>query len=59
VKAELIAGTQSTGMLVACNEPSKIIDAQPNSIYLVRIQAEPSSSGMQYSIYAITIKVNP
>jgi uncharacterized protein YraI len=59
VKADLLETTSSLGITFSCNEPAKPITIQRDSFYLVHIQMEPSSSGMQYSTYTVTIEAIP
>ena len=59
LKAELLENSLPTGFVFVCGEPWKTIDVVTGEPYLIHIQAEPSSSGVQYSSYTITIKVIP
>ncbi|MFT3893434.1 MAG: SH3 domain-containing protein [Anaerolineales bacterium] len=57
IKGDLLESTHSMGILFPCNEPAKPVNIQKDTPYLFHIQMEPSSSGMQYSTYTVTIEV--
>ena len=59
IKADLLENTNPTGVTIPCGEPMKMIDIHANTAYLVHLEAEPSSGGVQYTTYTITIMVNP
>jgi hypothetical protein len=47
------------GLEIKCGERLKAVDVKANASYLVHVGANPSSSGMQYINYTITIKTSP
>jgi uncharacterized protein YraI len=59
VQLEIVETTLRQNPYIKCGDPMKQIAVDPDTQYLVHIQAAPSAETLQYTNYILTIKTRP